>query len=102
MNILILGAKGQLGTALQAKYPEAQGVDLDQLDVADQASIDLFDWTNIEVVINAAAYTDVDGAETAEGRVMAWRANALGPANLVRAALHRNLTVVHISTDYVF
>lgn len=101
-KIIIIGANGQLGTALKTKYPGAQFADIDELDITDKQSVANFDWTGIEVIINAAAYTNVDGAETAEGRVMAWSVNADAVANLVAAAAQHNATLVHISTDYVF
>jgi dTDP-4-dehydrorhamnose 3,5-epimerase len=53
-------------------------------------------------VLNAAAFTNVDGAETDEGRVAAWKVNATAVSYLVRTALEHDLTLLHISTDYVF
>jgi dTDP-4-dehydrorhamnose 3,5-epimerase len=101
-KIFIVGANGQLGTALKAQYPEAQFADIDELDITDKKSVDAFDWSGIEIVLNAAAYTNVDGAETAEGRVAAWKVNAEAVKNLAHVAWEHDLTVVHISTDYVF
>lgn len=101
-KIFIVGANGQLGKALKAQYLGAQSADIDELDITNVASVDAFDWSNISVILNAAAYTSVDGAETAEGRVAAWNVNAAAVANLSRAALKHDLTLVHISTDYVF
>lgn len=101
-DILIIGSKGQLGTALQAKYPKAVAVDSDTLDITSQKQIDKFGFSRFKTVINAAAYTNVDGAETDEGRILAWKVNALGPANLTREAIKHGLLLVHISTDYVF
>jgi dTDP-4-dehydrorhamnose reductase len=100
--ILIVGANGQLGTALKEQYPGAQSADIDQLDITDAESVENFDWSPIKVILNAAAFTNVDGAETAEGRVAAWNVNATAVSNLVRAALQHDLTLVHVSTDYVF
>lgn len=101
-TILIVGANGQLGTALQAHFPGARAVNSTQLDITDARAIDAFDWSGIGIVINAAAYTNVDGAETSEGRIAAWKVNANGTANLAKAAMQRDLTLVHVSTDYVF
>jgi dTDP-4-dehydrorhamnose reductase len=101
-SILIIGSHGQLGTALQERYPGAQAVDSDVLDITDPGQLEAFNWDGIEVILNAAAYTNVDGAETAEGRVLAWRVNAVGAANLARLAAERDMTIVHISSDYVF
>lgn len=100
--IFIVGAKGQLGRALQAKYPAAQNADIDELDITKADSVANFDWSKVKIILNAAAYTNVDGAETNEGRVAAWRVNAAAVGHLVQAALQHDLTLVHVSTDYVF
>ncbi len=102
LSILIIGANGQLGRALQAKYPKARAVDMDVLDISNPQQVDNYDWSGIKIVINAAAYTNVDGAETEEGRVTAWQANAVAVRNLVRKCQSLDSTLVHISTDYVF
>jgi len=101
-RILIVGANGQLGKALRTRYPEAIAVDRDTFDVSDWHAVQAFDWSRIDTILNAAAYAQVDDAETAEGRLVAWQANALGPANLAKIALQRDLTLVHVSSDYVF
>lgn len=102
-KILIIGANGQLGLALKAQYPEAQTVDIDELDITDKKSVDSYDWSKVDIVLNAAAYTNVDGAETPEGRVAAWKVNATAVKNLTYAFWQNNLSViVHISSDYVF
>lgn len=101
-EILIIGANGQLGSELQKKYPNARAVDSAQLDITDRQAVETFDWSGIKIAVNAAAYTNVDGAETPEGRIAAWKVNAEGPANLVRAIEGTNITIVHISTDYIF
>ncbi|MDB5166495.1 MAG: dTDP-4-dehydrorhamnose reductase [Candidatus Saccharibacteria bacterium] len=102
MNIVIIGSRGQLGTALQTQYPDARAADSDQLDITDTAAVEAFDWSGVDVILNAAAYTNVDGAETAEGRTAAWQVNAVGPANLARVASRHGITLLHISSDYVF
>lgn len=101
-KIFIVGANGQLGLALQAQYPKAQSADIDELDITDRESVEAFDWSGIDVLLNAAAYTNVDGAETAEGRVAAWKVNATAVGYLVNVARKNDITLVHISTDYVF
>lgn len=101
-KILIIGANGQLGTALRERYPAAAAVDSEQLDITDAAAVGAYDWSNVSVVVNAAAYTNVDGAETADGRTAAWKVNAGGVANLTRTAIANDLTLVHISSEYVF
>lgn len=101
-QLFIVGAKGQLGLALQAQYPGAHSADIDELDITNAASVEAYNWDGIKVILNAAAYTNVDGAETPEGRLAAWNVNASAVANLVRLAALRGITLVHVSTDYVF
>src|ERR1700683_2639181 len=101
-KIIIIGSKGQLGTALCEKYPQARAFNTDELDIADREAVQSFNWSDASTILNAAAYTKVDLAETSEGRFLAWEANASGPRNLAEAAIKHNLTLVHISTDYVF
>lgn len=101
-ELLIVGANGQLGRALQQRYPGARTTSSDTLDITDTAAVRAFDWSGITTILNAAAYTDVDGAETPEGRLSAWQVNASGARNLAEAALVHDLTLVHISSDYVF
>ncbi|HUA13548.1 MAG TPA: NAD(P)-dependent oxidoreductase [Candidatus Sulfotelmatobacter sp.] len=101
-EFLILGANGQLGKALAQKYPGAKSTDMDVLDITSMASLNSFDWSGIKYILNAAAYTNVDGAETNEGRVAAWKVNAEAVSNLVNVALKNDITLVHVSTDYVF
>jgi len=101
-KFFIVGANGQLGTALKKKYPDAKWADISELDITNEASVNSFDWSGIEVILNAAAYTNVDGAETPEGRVLAWKVNATAVSTLSRIASEHNITLVHISSDYVF
>jgi len=105
---LIIGALGQLGRALHADFPEADLVDLvegdgvTRLDLTDAAAVAALPWHEYAVVLNAAAYTAVDVAETADGRRAAWGANATAPATLARLARDHNFTLVHYSSEYVF
>jgi dTDP-4-dehydrorhamnose reductase len=101
-KILILGSNGQLGHELQKIYPDAKSTDVAALDITNKASVRDFKWDDFEIVINAAAYTNVDGSETETGRVSAWLVNAVGVANLVEAVNKHSLILVHVSTDYVF
>lgn len=101
-SIFIVGANGQLGTALKAQYPGAKFADIDELDITDQQSVEAFSWEGIKVILNAAAFTNVDGAESAEGRVAAWKVNATAVKYLVHVAWKHDITLVHVSTDYVF
>jgi len=102
---LVLGAGGQLGRALRAEF----GGD-SRFDFADRADIDLGvsdlasarRWRDYDTVINAAAYTAVDAAQTPEGRRAAWAANVTGVGALARVCAEHRLTLVHLSSDYVF
>ncbi|WGX96225.1 bifunctional dTDP-4-dehydrorhamnose 3,5-epimerase family protein/NAD(P)-dependent oxidoreductase [Nocardioides sp. L-11A] len=99
---LITGCHGQLGQALALLHPGATLVDLAELDLTDTAALAAWPWEDYDLVLNAAAYTAVDRAETPEGRVDAWAANATAPAALARIAAEHGITVVHYSSDYVF
>lgn len=101
-KILVTGANGQLGQALQQEFPEAEFVTRSTFDVSDPTSWGDRHWKEYGTIINAAAYTAVDQAETSEGRVDAWEVNATAVQNLVRVAIEHNITLVHISSDYVF
>ena len=97
---LVTGAGGQLGSDLLAVLgPSARGVTRAELDVTDEAAVRRA-VRDADVVLNAAAWTDVDGAETAEGA--AYAVNATAPALLAAAARESGARLVHVSTDYVF
>ena len=105
---LVTGCNGQLGRAVRA-LAEERGVvdafdfcDIDTFDMSDPAAYGKLDWSLYGTVINCGAYTAVDRAETPEGRRVAWAANATGPALLARTCAEHGITLVHISSDYVF
>ena len=101
-SVLVLGARGQLGRALCSLMPHAHGVDQAHMDLSDAEAVARWPWADYDHVINAAAFTAVDDAETIEGRRVAWVLNASVPAQLAQLAdLHR-FRLVHVSTDYVF
>ncbi|NYD40492.1 dTDP-4-dehydrorhamnose reductase [Nocardioides panaciterrulae] len=102
LKTLITGAQGQLGRALATAFPEAHAVGRHELDITDAAALAAWPWHEYAVVLNAAAYTAVDVAESAEGRPSAWAVNATAPGLLARIAREHRLTLVHYSTDYVF
>lgn len=101
-RILIIGAAGQLGTAFRNRFPNAIATDRDELDITDWESVKNFDWSKVDLILNAAAYTNVDGAETPEGRASAWNINAVAVSYLAKVANQHDLTIVHISSEYVF
>jgi dTDP-4-dehydrorhamnose reductase len=101
-EIFIVGANGQLGTALRQKYPNARSADINELDITQRDSVLNYDWSGVKFILNAAAYTNVDGAETPEGKVAAWKVNVDAAGYLAEIARQRDITLVHISTAYVF
>jgi dTDP-4-dehydrorhamnose reductase len=101
VRVLVLGAGGQVGRALVAALPDATALRRPDLDIADAANATI-DWAAYDTIVNAAAFTDVDGAETVEGRAAAWRVNAAGPAALAAICRRTGSTLVHLSTEYVF
>ena len=106
MKILVTGCNGQLGHAMQeiSTYLSEwtwKFTDLPELDITNPEQVNQT-VKNFQPgwIINAAAYTDVDGAET--NQELAFRVNAEGPHNLAKAVIEANAKLVHISTDYVF
>lgn len=104
MKVLLTGAGGQLGRELQQTCPE--GVELipftrGKLDISDQAAVlECVEAHRPEIIINAAAYTAVDGAESKPDLAVA--INAEGPGHLARAAERFDARLLHVSTDFVF
>ena len=104
MKVLIIGSNGQLGHELSYTKPakiDLYAVDVDSLDITDSTQVD----TKIvdlkpDVVINAAAYTAVDKAES--DRDAAFRVNESGPRNIARACSAAGCRCIHVSTDFVF
>lgn len=105
LRTLVLGADGQLGKALRKEFDGDPTVDFairTLFDISAEDSYAAVDWRKYTTVINAAAFTGVDAAETTEGRAAAWRINAAAVARLARTAVEHSLTLVHVSSDYVF
>jgi dTDP-4-dehydrorhamnose reductase len=103
MRIVITGCRGQLGTALQTALAgdELLGLDLPECDVTDPVCIiNTVVEFRPDVVIHAAAMTDVDGCE--RNPELAFRANVLGTHNVALACGRSGATMVHISTNEVF
>ncbi|MBF4547421.1 sugar nucleotide-binding protein [Corynebacterium afermentans subsp. lipophilum] len=104
-RILVTGANGQLGRALRQIWSEDQAhfVGHDEFDichVADAAKSAGIDWADYWAIVNCAAYNDVNGAE--DDRAGAWRVNAAAPAELASISNEHDLTLVHVSSDYIF
>lgn len=102
-KVLITGAQGQLGQVLQWQFSdhEVTALDIQDLNICQVESVrKALSQVRPHLVINAAAYTQVDDAET--NQEAAYRSNALGPKNLALATQEANIPLVHFSTDYVF
>ena len=110
-KIAIIGAVGMLGHTLRDVFPNALLLDYDdkeqevkKVDITQIESLEMAldgfgpnDW-----VVNAAAHTVVDDAETDEGRAKSWRTNEVGPKNLAIVSLSEGFQILHFSTAYVF
>ncbi|MEZ9109837.1 dTDP-4-dehydrorhamnose reductase [Vibrio cyclitrophicus] len=105
MKVLVTGANGQLGRCLRDRIAyfgfDAVFTDYGQLDITNFDAVNLFAGQYCpDVIINAAAYTAVDKAESEYD--IAYAVNAEGPHNLALVASHMNIPLLHVSTDYVF
>ncbi|WP_285313376.1 bifunctional dTDP-4-dehydrorhamnose 3,5-epimerase family protein/NAD(P)-dependent oxidoreductase [Pseudarthrobacter sp. fls2-241-R2A-168] len=104
-KILVVGADGQLGKALRALYAGYESVEFagrGEFDLGTETAFRNKNWKGYSTIINAAAYTAVDTAESAEGRAAAWAINVSAVSRLARTAVEHDLTLVHVSSDYVF
>lgn len=103
--IAVLGSSGQLGRAL-AQLADADPrlimLDRTQVNLEDPDPLAGLDLSGYSHLINAAAMTAVDRAETPEGRVQAWQVNATAVSGLARACADAAVSLIHVSTDYVF
>ena len=113
MKILVTGANGQLGNEMRivakgrseeflfSDIIEAHGVETTILDITDDVAVRRFiSDNNVGIIVNCAAYTNVDKAE--EDKVTCAKINTLAPAILASAAKASEALLIHISTDYVF
>lgn len=104
MKLLVIGAEGQLGSevaALAEGRHAVTGVGREDCDITDLNSLrEVVRGCLPDGIVNAAAYTDVDGCEA--NRLRAFRVNALGARNVAIAARECGAKLIHVSTDYVF
>jgi dTDP-4-dehydrorhamnose reductase len=102
VTTLIVGAGGQLGRALQRQFPDAVPLDRSALDVTDAAAVRNYRWSDVDVVLNAAAWTAVDAAEDPANLAAVRAVNVDAVGHLARAVRTSGATLVHISSEYVF
>lgn len=104
MKILILGHKGMLGSDLLLRlfaFHDVTGKDIEDFDIASQGACEeVIAETEPDIVINAAAYTNVDGCESDSDTCFS--VNAEGVKNIALACQQKRIKIVHFSTDYVF
>jgi dTDP-4-dehydrorhamnose reductase len=104
MKILILGHKGMLGSDLFLRlfaFHDVTGKDIEDFDIASQGACEeVIAETEPDIVINAAAYTNVDGCESDSDACFS--VNAEGVKNIALACRQKRIKIVHFSTDYVF
>ncbi len=103
-TLALIGANGMLAQAVTEAAPDDYAIvplDLPEFDMTDAGFVDeVLGRIKPDVIVNCAAYTNVDGCETEEA--LATKVNGDGPGNLARTAKALDATLVHISTDYVF
>lgn len=105
LKTLVIGGNGQLGRALSALVSGDGRHEVPQrseLDLCNPAHVAQVNWSDYGTVINAAAYTQVDLAETEFGRHDAWATNVTAVARLAQICIEHQITLVHVSSDYVF
>ena len=105
MNVLVTGSNGQLGTHMRLLAPGSKHTwfftDVSELDITSREAVSAFVTDNdIHLIVNCAAYTNVDRAESEES--LALRINGDAVAHLAEAMKKVDGTLIHISTDYVF
>lgn len=102
-TIALIGANGMLAAAVKRLLPDGYQIvpyDLPEFDLTDREQVAVLRETAPQVILNCAAYTNVDGCE--ENRELAMRVNGEGPGLLAELALEIGAVLVHISTDFVF
>lgn len=107
MKVLVTGVKGQLGfdcvNELTKRGHEAVGVDIEEMDITDAASVNrVVTETAPDAVIHCAAWTAVDAAEDEENREKVRLVNAVGTENIAKVCKELDCKMLYLSTDYVF
>ena len=107
MKILVTGVKGQLGhdvvEELNKRNHEAIGVDIEEMDITDYASVEsVMKEVSPDALIHCAAYTAVDAAEDEDKKALVHQVNAEGTRYLATLCKELNCKMLYLSTDYVF
>lgn len=107
MNVLVTGVKGQLGhdvvNELRKRNHTAIGVDIEDMDITDAASVDrVIKSANPDAVIHCAAWTAVDAAEDEDKKEKVHLVNAVGTENIAKVCKELDIKLMYISTDYIF
>ncbi len=101
LKTILFGGDGMLGHALHDVFPHALVMTHREVDITDQEEVlRIVKRINPAIVINAAAYTDVDGCE--DNKSLAYAVNGRGPGYIAEACNETGATLVHYSTDYIF
>lgn len=107
MKVLVTGVKGQLGfdvvNELEKRGHVAVGVDIEEMDITDSASVDrVMKEASPEAVIHCAAWTAVDLAEDEDKQEKVHQVNGVGTENIAKVCKELGIKMMYISTDYVF
>jgi dTDP-4-dehydrorhamnose reductase len=102
VRTVVVGARGQVGRALARRFPDAELLHRDELDASDADAVRGHDWAGVGLLVNAAAYTQVDAAQDPANLTAVRATNVDAVANLAEVADRHGATFVHFSTEYVF
>lgn len=100
VRVVVVGAGGQVGSAVVARFPGAVGFTHTDLDVTDSDAVWDVDWSGFDVLVNAAGVTNAEECDRDPGRC--WAVNAAAVQTLVGVAESYGMRFVHFSSDYVF
>lgn len=102
MRTVVVGARGQVGRALARRFPDAELLDREEIDASDAGAVRAHDWSGVGLIVNAAAYTQVDAAQDPANLAAVRATNVDAVVNLAQVADRHGATFVHFSTEYVF
>jgi dTDP-4-dehydrorhamnose 3,5-epimerase len=102
VTAVVLGARGQVGRALVRRFPDAEALDRMVLDLTDPCAVAAHDWTGVDLLLNAAAWTQVDAAQDPANLAAVRAVNVDAVRALAGAARASGSLLVHFSSEYVF